>query len=196
MQKEWKNHRGETVPAQYVSKFDKKKEVVVARIAKRAEELNKALKAFKEAAITDTDMLYQLMFTERNMEPKGKGNATFFSFDKELKVEVVMDEIVDFDDKITLAQAKIQEFLEEKTKGADNDLVLLVNNAFTTTKGRLDKTRVFSLFSLKITHPKWVEAIDLIKASIAVNNRRKYINISRRDSNDKYVPIQLNWSAL
>lgn len=194
----WVNHAGEEVPQQYVSKYDKKKEAVVGKLHKKAAILSKAMREFKKEADLATDTLYTDMFALKGMErsAKSKGNATFFSFDKRLKVEVAMDEVIDFDEKITLAQVKIQEFLQEKTKGADTDLITLVNGAFTTKRGRLDKARVFSLFSLDIRHAKWQEAMALIRESIAVNNKRKYILFSVRDETGRYIPVQLNWSSL
>jgi len=192
----WKNHKGETVPDKYVDSYEKKKEKLIMKIVKEAEKLNKDLSAYKEFTFLKSDELFDEMFKNNNMERTNQRNYTLYSFDKSLKIEVNTQDVIDFDDRIQLAQAKINEFLEKKTAGADQDLSLLVNNAFKTTKGRLDKARILGLFSLKITHVLWNEAMDLIKQSITTNTTRRYVSVWKRQPDGKYVQIQLNFSAL
>ena len=196
--KQWTDHRGEVVPDKYVSSYDKQKERIILKVLKNAEKLNKELIDFKAIIFGDCDKLFDLMFVENNTEKKNnhKGNYTLFTFDKQFKIEVNVQDIVDFDDKIQVAQAKINEFIELKTNGADMDLSVLVNNAFKTTKGRLDKARILGLFSLKIKHPLWDAAMDLIKQSITTNNTKRYASVWKRNTDGKYTQIQLNFSAI
>ncbi|NCC88462.1 MAG: DUF3164 family protein, partial [Clostridia bacterium] len=170
----WVDHSGQTVPEKYISSYDRLKERKLNQIIKTAEKLNKQLLTFKSELFAVTDDLYDMLFKEHNMERTGKGNYTLYNFDKSIKVEVTIQDIVDFDDKITVAQAKIQHYLDLKLKDVDQDLSILVNNAFKTRKGRLDKARIFGLFQLKITHPVWLEAMELIKQSITTNSTRRY----------------------
>ncbi len=197
-QKTWINHRGENVPADYVSPYDKKKEQVAARLIKNAEKLSKKLIEFKQKSMSEADALIDQMYRDHFMErnPDSKGNITVFNFDKSLKFEIKVQDIIEFDDRIQLAQQSINEFLKEKTEGADQDLSTLVNSAFTTTKGRLDKNRVLGLFQLKIKHPLWDKAMELIKESITTNNTRRYISFYRRIGDNQYKLINLNFSSL
>ena len=192
------NHRGENVPADYVSPYDKKKEQVAARLIKNAEKLSKKLIEFKQKSMSEADALIDQMYRDHFMErnPDSKGNITVFNFDKSLKFEIKVQDIIEFDDRIQLAQQSINEFLKEKTEGADQDLSTLVNSAFTTTKGRLDKNRVLGLFQLKIKHPLWDKAMELIKESITTNNTRRYISFYRRIGDNQYKLINLNFSSL
>jgi len=196
--KKWIDHKGQEVPAKYVDNYTKSKEKVIEKIFAEAEKLNKLLYNFKMGSFIQCDQLYEQMFAINNVEKRqdAKGNYTLYTFDKSIKIEVSVQDIIDFDDRIQLAQEKINQFLEMKTAGADQDLSLLVNNAFKTTKGRLDKARVFSLFSLNITHPIWSEAIELIKKSITTNSTRRYISVSKRDEMGKYNIINLNISSI
>lgn len=197
-EKTWTDHKGETVPAKYIDAYTKSKEKTIIKIVEQAEKLSAQLLNFKTGAFMLCDNLNDNLFENNNTERKAgtKGNYTLFSFDKSIKVEVNVQDIIDFDDRIQVAQAKINEFLELKTKGADQDLSLLVNNAFKTTKGRLDKSRVLGLFSLKIKHQLWDEAMDLIKQSITTNSTRRYISISRRQEDGRYKLINLNISSI
>ena len=194
--KMWINHKGESVPDKYVDFYDKKKEKIINQMVARANKLNEVLEEYKKLIFEKADGLFDDMFKAHNMEKTTQRNFTLYSFDKSLKIEISTQDIVDFDDRIQLAQAKINEFLELKTQGADPDLSIIINNAFKTSKGRLDKSRIFGLFSLKITHHLWNEAMDLIKQSITTNNTRRYATLWRRQQDGKYVQIQLNFSAL
>ena len=197
MAKEWKNHKGETVPEKYVSDYDKKKERVILKIAKDAEKINKQLLGFKKLIFGESDKLFDDMFKAHNMEKKpGKGNYTLYTFDKSMKIEVNVQDNVDFDDRIQLAQEKLNQFIELKTKDVDMDLSVLINNAFKTNKGRLDKSRIFGLFQLKINHPMWLEAIELIKQSVVTNDTSRYATVSKRTADGRYVLVQLNFSKI
>lgn len=196
--KVWKDHKGESIPDKYVNPYHKKKEKVVGRLVKQAEDLSERLKVFKNNAFNAADELYYEMLRMHHMdEPEGgKGNRTFFNFDKSIKVEISVDDVISFDEQITLAQAKINQFIAMKLKDVDTDITELINRAFTTSKGRLDKARVFSLFSLNVKHHLWTEAMDLIRQSIVTNNTRRYIKVYKRDSEGKYHLINLNFSAV
>lgn len=195
---EWKNHKGETVPAKYVSGYDKKKEKVIKKLLKEAEAASKKLTELKQLMFVDGDAIDELMYKEHHMERPNehKGNYTYYSFDKSIRFSMKVQDVIDFDDRIRLAQEKINQFLESKSEGSDQDLMLLVNNAFKTTKGRLDKSRIFSLYSLKINNTIWNEAIALIKESITVNHTRRYPSIAFRDQNGEYKDVQLNLSSI
>jgi len=197
-QKEWKNHKGEVVPDKYVSGYDKKKEKSLAKIVKEASALNKRLNELKTLMFAEADALNELMYKAYHMEKPedSKGNLTVYNFDKSIRFSIKVQDVIEFDDRIKMAQEKLNQFVEEKSAGADGDLVMLVNNAFKTTKGRLDKSRIFSLFSLNITKPTWVEAINLIKESITTNHTRKYASIAVRNDAGEYKDINLNISSL
>lgn len=195
--KMWVDHNGMSVPLQYVPDIDKKREQVTQRFLAKSLSLNKQLNKLKDDMFDELDVIYQRMLKEANIEPsERKGNFTVSSFDKSIKIEVKIQERIEFDDTIALAQEKIGQFLREKTKDSDLDLIEIVNNAFQTSKGRLDTKRVLSLFSYKIKHPTWTEAMELLKKSIDRNNSKRYISISVRNEEGAYEQVQLNFASL
>lgn len=195
--KVWIDHNGQNVPVQYVPDHDKKKERIAQKYLKKAIDLNMRLEQLKQEAFADLDRFYEDMLRENNLSAEDrKGNFTLTSFDKSIKIEVKVQDRIEFDDRITLAQLKINEFLQEKTKDSDLDLIEIVNNAFQTNKGRLDTKRVLSLFGYKIKHPLWLEAMELLKQSIDRNNSKRYLSISERNENGVYVQIQLNFASI
>lgn len=195
--KTWLDHRGNEVPRDYVPKFDRYNEIQVSKIFNAAIKLNEQIARFKAMSYEIADALYAEMLRNANIAPSDrKGNYTLTSFDKSIRIEVNVNELIEFDENINLAQMKLQEFIENKTKGVDIDIVALINQAFTTRKGRLDKARIFGLFSLNITHPLWQESMELIQKSINRNSTVRYMEISEKDENGRYIPIRLNFATI
>lgn len=195
--KVWYDHRGTKVPREYVPDFDKKSENIVARIYNEAAKLSDRLAAFKQKAFDQADDLYAEMLKNAKIdEGKRKGNYTITSFDKSVKIEVNVSDRIEFDENIEFAQAKFREFIELKTDGADFELAELVNNAFSTRKGKLDTKRVLSLFTYKITHPVWLEGIEFVKKSMSTNSSVRYMEISAKDANGEYQTVKLNFSSI
>jgi hypothetical protein len=191
----WTDHRGQQVPRQYVDRFDVKKEAVIGKLTTDAMALNRRLADFKQKAFGEADALYAEMLKSAEIAPtERKGNYTLYNFDKSVKLTVDVSDRIEFDENINFAQQKINDFLVEKTNGADAELAVLVNNAFSTTKGRLDTKRIFQLFQLKITHPLWQQAMDLIRKSIQTNSSVRYLTFYTRGAGDKYEIINLNFS--
>lgn len=195
--KTWLDHRGNEVPRDYVPKFDRYNEIQVSKIFNAAIKLHEQIARFKAMSYEIADALYAEMLRNANIAPSDrKGNYTLTSFDKSIRIEVNVNELIEFDENINLAQMKLQEFIENKTKGVDIDIVALINQAFTTRKGRLDKARIFGLFSLNITHPLWQESMELIRKSINRNSTVRYMEISEKDENGRYIPIRLNFATI
>lgn len=195
--KEYFTPDGHKVPTTYVPVLDRKKDTYALRMAKKAQALSDKLLDFKEELLDGADELYLQMLEQAKVQPSSrKGNVTITSFNKDIKIEIHVRDKIDFSDDITIAQEKINEFLELKTKDADTDLSMLVNTAFQTSKGRLDTKRILSLFSIRIKHRLWREAMELIKQSIQRNSTKRYALISKKDKDGEYKVIQLNFASI
>jgi hypothetical protein len=195
--KSWLDHSGQSVPIDYITAEDKRKERTVSKLLKKALAMNKALAAFKKEAFADVDKIYGEMLVQANIKSTTrKGNFTMYNFDKSVKIEVNVSDRIEFDENINFAQIKINEFLAEKTEGIDYDISIIANRAFKTTRGSLDTKKVLDLFSYKINHPKWVEAMELIKKSISVNSSVRYMTFYQRGVNDRYEIVNLNYSNI
>jgi hypothetical protein len=194
--KVWINHTGQEVPAGYVPKIDKDREKLVLTYIAKAEKLSKQLEDLKTEMLTECDGFFTDMLESNGVKKDGKGNYSLTSFDKMLKIEVSVQDRIEFDDMIQVAHAKIKEYLNEITKDTNADIQVLVNSAFQTSKGRMDVKKVLSLFELHIKHPKWVEAMELIKNSINRNNSKRYVRLFKKDTMGEYKNIELNFSSL
>jgi hypothetical protein len=195
--KVWKTAKGEIVPAEVVSAHDKKKEKVVLKIAKQALTVSKLLVELKAITESDVNKLYNEHLRIKGIEPgERKENYTLYSFDREWKIEISRADTVTFDDNINVVKQLLDEYIEDVTNQASSDIQVLVQSAFKTRKGQLDKARLFSLFQYEIEHPLWKRAMEELKQSIDVQSSKKYIKIMRRDENEDYVLVPLSFSAV
>lgn len=195
--KKWIDGQGNQVPLEYISKSDKNAERITRKYLRQAQALNERLAKLKQDMLDECDKYYIDMLAEHHIkDKKTKGNFSVTSFDKEVKIEVNVQDRVEFSDLIDVAQQKINEFIEEKTAGIDNELQQLIAQAFQTNKGRLDVKRVLGLFKLNIKHKKWIEAMEIIKKSINRNHSKRYVRVWRRGANGEYVSVDLNFSSI
>lgn len=194
--KQWIDLNGNTIPAQYVPKIDKERERVTLRHLNRAKKLSAQLLKLKEEMLNECDAIYQQMLKDGNVPGQSKGGYSISTFDRSAKIEVSVQERIEFDDMITVAHEKIKQYIAEKTQGVDTDLQQIINQAFETSRGQMDAKRVLSLFRLKITHPLWIEAMDMIKNSISRNNSKRYVRVWEKDGNGEYKAVELNFSAI
>lgn len=196
--KVYPDHNGNLIPAAYIHKVDKEKDSAARKIHAKALKLSIALTEFKEEALGKCDELYNKMLEENKItiRENAKGGYSIMTIDKSIKIEITISETIQFNEKIDMAQVKIKDYLSEKTKGIDNDLQLLVTEAFKTRKGQLDTKRVIGLLKLNITHHLWVEAMELIKQSIEQNNTKRYMRVWERKENGEYKSIKLDFAAI
>lgn len=194
--KQWIDLNGNEVPAQYVPKIDKDRERITLKHLKRAKKLSEQLERFKEELLADCDAVYEKMLADNNVPGNSKGGFSISTFDRDAKIEISVQERIEFDDLISVAHEKIKLYLEEKTQGVDHDLQQIINQAFETRKARMDVKRILGLFRLKINHPTWMEAMELIKQSINRNNSKRYARVWEKDKNGEYRNIELNFSSI
>jgi DNA polymerase-3 subunit gamma/tau len=87
-------------------------------------------------------------------------------------------------EKIKLSN-EVVESIAEKAEGADADLAELVKGIFRpTSDGLLSQARVMGLFRLKIKHPRWAEAMDLIRESIESRRGKNILSVRTKASRD------------
>src|SRR5690606_39592899 len=75
---------------------------------------------YKSSLKDQVVLMYETFCKENGQIGKGKGNATFYNFDRSIKVEVSVDAPVKFDEMtIELAKAKLDERSEERRVGRE-----------------------------------------------------------------------------
>ena len=197
----WINKRGERVHPDMVRADDKLKHELVTSIIDKVHNQREELLEFKQEVLDDINSYMDLLRSEYNLEPLktgGKGNISLQSFDGLKKVEIAVAQHIDFDEKLTLAKEKIDEYLKEITKDSNGDIQTLIMKAFEVDKkGNINAKVVLSLKNYEINHPLWKEAMEIIDDAVEIVGSKSYIRFYERKSiDDKFKNLSLNFSNL
>jgi hypothetical protein len=129
----------------------------------------------------------------------GKGNYTWFNFDRSVKIEVSVNERIEFDDlTIKACKEKLDEFLSENVTSKHEMIKQIVTDAFSTTRGKLDAKKVMSLlrYKDKVKDALFLESMELLEKSIRRPDSKTYYRISERMEDGGYRVIDLNFSSI
>lgn len=195
----WTDESGRQVPVKYIYKFDRLKEKNAATIVKKARKLHKDLSDFKAEIRKLCDDVYIAAMKEFGAKESEKGNLVWYNFDRSIKIEVSVNERIDFDDlTIKACKERFDQFIDNNISAKVDFAKELVSDAFSTTRGKLDAKKVLSLlrYEEKITDPIFQEAIALLKKAIRRPDSRTYFRVSERDENGKYQTVDLNFSSI
>lgn len=191
---------GTVVPLKYVKAYDKQRDRVARRCLARWEKAREAIErvyADTEADLAEIEVAAAGGRT--GMRGLGtKGNFQFMSFDGLIAVARSARYELSFDERLRMAQAMIEAIIKEKTSGIDADLTELLRNVFRpTSDGLLSQARVMGLFRLKIGHPKWAQAMELIRESIQSRKSKNLLSVKFKKSRDEeWESILLNVAAI
>jgi len=197
----WVDQNGYQIPVARVSRSEKLKERKSAKIAKMAITLHEKLKELKSYVKQAINEVYDAVMKETGTEPKlnRKGNYTWFNFDKSVKIEVNINEPIEFDDLlIEAAKEKFNEFLNNNISSKNELVKELVMNAFQTKRGKLDVKKVLETISYKdkVNDPLFSEGVDLVNKAIMRKESRSYYRVWIKDENGQYQNVDLNFSSI
>ena len=183
--------QGQQVPLIYVKPYDRARDRIARRCLKRWQTAREMLERVYKETESDLEAIESLA-TEGRQAPLGKkGNFQFSSFDSLIQVARSARYELRFDERLRTAQEIIEAIIAEKAEGADADLAELVKGIFRpTSDGMLSQSRVMGLFRLKIKHPRWAEAMDLIRESIESRRGKNILSVRTKAGRDT------DWSAL
>lgn len=204
MAKKWIDETGLEIPANRITRSEKLRETATERLLKKAQRINESLTAFKTEVADAADEIMELVYAENGLpRSEHKGNFTFFNFDRSIKIEVSIQDRIDFDDAlIAVAKQHFDEFLQNAGTGLDEMIRNLVMDAFSTRRGKLDTKKVLSMVSHRTRvpeakYPKFHQAIDAIERAIRRPDSKRYFRIWKRDPLfGTYDAVELNFSNI
>lgn len=206
MKKKWIDETGLEVPANRITAVEKLRENAANKMLRKALIVEAKLIQFKLSCteLCDEVWLESLKAAGANPEKisEHKGNHTWYNFDRTIKVEVSVNERLDFDDAlIAAAKEKFDEYLDANTQGVDPFLRSLITDAFNTTRGKLDAKKIMQLIRHKSRvdakkYPHFAEAVVLIEQSIRRPDSKKYFRIWMLNGEGEYRNIDLNFSSI
>ncbi|MDT8412679.1 MAG: DUF3164 family protein [Vicingaceae bacterium] len=197
--KMWKDEKGIEIPFSRTTKSERMMETQSFKILKKALQLNERLNAFKQEIKEICEKVYATYMEEQQNEKPSKGNFTWYNFDRSIKIEVSINERIEFDDMaITACKDKLNQFLTDNVESKDAFIKEMVLDAFETSRGKLDAKKVMSLlrYRSKIKATLFQEALNLLESSIRRPDSKMYFRVWHRNDDGKYENVELNFSSI
>lgn len=200
---QWRDESGVEIPANRISKAEKEREKQSERILKAALKTNDSLKHLHELIQEAHEAVCKAEVEENKhlgkVYKKGKGARTWYNFDRTVKIEITVNELIRFDEgKIAAAREIFDQFIDRNVTGTDDIIRQLINSAFANTKGGLDSKKVLSLlrYRTKIKDKLFHSALNLIEDSISRPDSKKYYRVWVKNEQGQYENIELNFSSI
>ena len=190
--------RGRLVPNPMVKPIDKLRDEVVNGIFGRCVEMNEALETFKRVVLNEI-----LTFCELSAEQYGasiggvKGNIQLTSFDGSIKIQVAVNESIDFGEQIIAAKALIDDCLADWTANGPDEVKVLVQDAFDSKDGRLSSKKIMGLRKFNFDDPRWKQAMEAISDAVIVVGSKNYLRVyHRNEDNGKMEALAMDGGNL
>lgn len=191
--------QGRLVPIAAVKPIDlKRHEVVTSIMADTFKERDRLVEFKKSIWLRVQDFLAESAKDSGARKFGGtKGNVTLTSFDGRFKVMVAVNDTIQFNEKLQVAKQLIDKCIANWSKGANENLRVIVDDAFNVGKsGLVSTSRVLGLRRLDIKDTTWKKAMDAITESMQVASSKTYMRFYERQEDGSYKQIPLDVANL
>jgi len=200
--KVWLDEAGNGIPYDRTKGSERANERKLPSLAKERIKLREALELHKKKCFDIGMELYQIFIDENGgkaPKSKGKGNITRYNFDRSIKIEIKVNEAIQFDEALLqLAKDKLDDLLNDGLQSAKDFIKPLVMDAFNNSGGNLDTKRVLGLrrYADRIPDKRYREAMDLIDQAIRKPESKEYFSLYVKNDKGEYVDVHLNFSNI
>ena len=189
---------GRYIPTSLLGVHDVECDRLARRISGRGERLERDVADFRRDVIRD-----MLAHIDETVRAYGKadglssssGNIKLTSHDGMYQVRLERADRVVFDNRIHAAKEYIDRAIRRWSEGAQPQLLLLVDEAFSVDKiGRLNTRRILELTRYDIDDDDWQSGIRAIKDAVQTERTKWYVRLYRKADDGtgyKYLPISL-----
>lgn len=191
--------RGRLVPEALVKPVDQLRDQTITALVTDAKKLQRLMGEYKARAFADIAAFVEASNEQYGVKIGGtKGNITLVSYDGRYKVVRQIAERIQFGEQLQAAKELIDQCIVEWSQGSNDNLKVLVNEAFQVDKeGNVNTGRVLALRRYDIKDAKWKTAMDAISDSIRVTGSKPYVRLYERiGDSDEYTPISLDLAAI
>lgn len=190
----YENSRGALVPEESIKPLDLLREQVVENIYGKIKKLRKEMAEAKQDIIEEIQEFRNLAAEEYGVAlGSEKGNLQMTSFDGSVRIMLAINDSLTFTEGISTAQELINQCVIDWSKGGNQNLKLMVDEAFRLDQsGNMDVKRILGLRRLNINDERWIKAMDIISDSIKVHSSKQYFRVHERDKNGDYRMLNLD----
>lgn len=184
----WIDHQGNHIREELVKPQNRLEDQTVRKIIAFAGDLSAQIARFKLHTMADLaalDALVAEQFGFVKAGNKGKGNRTYMTFDGLMMVKVQVAQFMDFGPELQIAKSLIDQCLNEWSADSRPEIQTIVTRAFNTDKeGQVNRSEVLMLLRLNIADPRWLEAMNAIRAAQRPRSSKEYVRFSFRDHHE------------
>jgi len=197
----WKDETGNETQYARLYDYEKLMEKSAIKLFKDADKISNTLVVFKAKVEEICNEVLDAYMKEKEIDKigRGKGNFTWFNFDRSIKVEVSINERITFDDLgIKSCKDLLNQFLDENIESKNHFIKEMVTDAFSTSRGKLDSKKVMNLirYESKIKNPLFQKAMEVLKDAIRRPESKTYFRIWAMDTSGQYQNVDLNFSSI
>lgn len=190
------NADGKEVPFAKIRKDHLRRHNTVEQIFEDIAGLQKQLEKAKKKLDQRVARYQAYIAKKHGVEPDFK-NLTLSNYANNKRVVISSSAVIEFDENLQIAKAFIDQCFEKWGHNANANLKVLVDGFFRVgKKGFLDKASILGLFQYEIHDADWVKAMELIRKSIAIVDRKQYVVLQYRENlQSEWKKLNLNFST-
>ena len=195
----WENAKGNLVPDSLVKPIDKLRDQLVKELCSFAEVKSTDMTKFKLKTLGDVHAFIETSTEQYGVKTGGKkGNVTLMTFDGKQKVVLQMQDRITFGEQLQAAKLLIDKCVIRWSAGSNDNIKVLVNDAFQVDKeGLINTGRVLGLLRLDIQDEDWKLAMKAIADSRQVADTKPYLRFYKRaEVSAEWKPISLDLAAV
>ena len=184
---------GDQIPVRLISAYDRRRDQLVRRIAKRYEEAQAVLERVKAQTLQDLETLEQLALADAGVKDfkSRAGNTTVTSYDGLISVQCKNRVFSGMDERSKIAKQMLDDFVAELTEGQEKeDIVRIVNSLLDTRSGEINRTAALRIIGLNLKSDKFRQAKELLADSMYASLSKTYIYVEKRESRES-DPVQI-----
>ncbi len=192
------NAQGAMVPISKIKSVDLLRDDVVNELLSKAKDMHQLLAHFKDDALDSVRAFVEISAERYGANLGGKkGNITLRSFDGKARVALAIADRIVFDERLQVAKALIDECITRWSEGGNDNIRVLVNDAFQVDRqGNINTARILGLRRLDIKDAKWHEAMRAISDSVTTASTKEYIRFYVTDNDGQEQQVSLDLAAV
>jgi len=179
--------------------YEAKRDLLVTSLIDRAKVLHNQMKDFKQYAIDTLEAFREEANAYGDIKKTSKGGFSLRHSETQELVSLDRNTIAEYDERASMAEGLIKEFLEDKVKKRDQQTFRMVTALLERNKqGDFTPGRIASLLKVKDNYedPRWVKAMQLFEESYRVRDISYSVSFFRKNAMDKDEAITLTFASI
>ncbi len=196
---EWMNRNGRFVNPKTINRVAKKRDAVVSKVMQKTMKLQSDMEKHKAWVRAEAEKYLAYVKKHAGVEDVvTKGNLTLSDYANLHAIEISVNDIIVFDERLNVAKGIIDKCLLKWTKKSNINLKAIVDQAFAVDKKTgVNKMMILKLLEIEIQDSDWKKAMNMIRESMSVSGTRQYLGFRKRaNSEAKFTAINLNLSCM